>query len=203
MAKDLVTSQPQSIEETNPPSQSLRFKQTQKQITPTGTDLRGNKYPPTYDFRAVPDVKKGMKEAYFAAVSETTGAINEMLGQELIYQAQYASPFGKQLDVTAEAVAASLKEMKPQDAVEGMIVTQMVALHNQMMHYMRKSLEACDYDIDLNLNRFTKLNRHFLNCLHSLLKYRNRGQQKVIVENVNVGPGGRAIVGTVEQGGRG
>ncbi len=104
----------------------------------------------------------------------------------------------KTLDVTAEAVAASLKEMKPQDAAEGMIVTQMVALHNQMMHYMRKSLEAHDYDVDLNLNRFTKLNRHFLNCLHSLLKYRNRGQQKVVVENVNVGQGGRAIVGNIE-----
>ncbi len=89
MAKDLVTSQPHSIEETSPSSQSLRFKQTRKQVTPAGTCLSGDKYPPTYDFRAVPDVKKGTEEAYFATVSETTGAINEMLGQELIYQAQY------------------------------------------------------------------------------------------------------------------
>ena len=65
---------------------------------------------------------------------------------------------------------------------------------------MEKSLEnpGFDLEVDLNINRFTKLNRHFLNCLHSLLKYRNRGQQKVIVENVHVNEGGRAIVGALE-----
>lgn len=112
-------------------------------------------------------------------------------------QAIYASPFAKEIEVEAEAVAAALGEMKPQDAVEGMIVTQMVGLHNQMMYYMRKSLDE-DFNAEMYINRFTKLNRLFQNCLHTLLKYRNRGQQKVVVENVVIGQGGQAIVGNVE-----
>ena len=179
---------------------SLRFKQSKMEITPGGIGLSGEKYSPSYDFRAIPEVKEEMKEQYFATVRETTGVFNEMLGQKLVFQAQYASPNGKEIDIEAEAVAAALKEMQPQDAIEGMIVTQMVALHNQMMFYMRKSLENTGFDmaVDLNINRFTKLNRHFLNCLHSLIKYRNRGQQKVVVENVHVNEGGRAIVGALE-----
>jgi len=147
--------------------------------------------------RSMPDVPKGKENLYLDTVCQYTGALNAQLGQQLMQQAIYASPFAKEIEVEAEAVAAALGEMKPQDAVEGMIVTQMVGLHNQMMYYMRKSLDE-DFNAEMYINRFTKLNRLFQNCLHTLLKYRNRGQQKVVVENVVIGQGGQAIVGNVE-----
>ncbi len=53
--------------------------------------------------------------------------------------------------------------MKPKDAIEGVLmVTQMTPLHNQMMHYMRQSLEK-EWEAEMCIARFTKLNRH----LHS------------------------------------
>lgn len=176
---------------------SLKFKQHSKKVSPKGKGLNGVPYPASYEHKAIPEIKPGMEDIYFATVSETTGVLNEFLGQQLISQAQFATPHGKQLDVAAEAVAAALYEMKPKDAIEGMLVTQMTSLHNQMMHYMRQSLEN-EWEAEICIARFTKLNRHFIHSLHALLKYRNRGQQRVIVENVNVSEGGRAIIGLVE-----
>jgi len=180
---------------------SLRFKQHSKKLTSKGVGLNGEPYPATYEYSAIPEIKPGMEDVYFATISATTGAFNEFLGQQLIAQAQFASPYGKQLDVAAEAIAAALFEMKPKDAIEGMLVTQMTALHNQMMHYMRQSLEK-EWESEVCIARFTKLNRHFIHSLHALLKYRNRGQQRVVVENVTVAEGGRAIIGNIGTNGQ-
>lgn len=179
---------------------SLKFKQHSKKITPKGKGFNGLPYPATYEHFAIPEIKSGLEDIYYSTVAETTGVLNEFLGQQLIAQAQFATPYGKQLDVAAEAVAAALFEMKPKDVIEGMLVTQMTSLHNQMMHYMRQSLEK-DWEAEVHISRFTKLNRHFIDTLHVLIKYRNRGQQRVIVENVNVSEGGRAIIGHVESKG--
>ena len=87
--KSLESEEPRKSKEETPP---LRFKQTRKQITPKGRCLDGSSYPPTYDFRAVPKIKRGMEKIYFDTIRETTGTLSEMLGQQLIYQAQCASP---------------------------------------------------------------------------------------------------------------
>jgi len=176
---------------------TLKFRQDKREITPKGDGLSGEPYPATCELRSIPDVEKGMEEAYLQTVSEVTGTFNEMLGQKLVYQAIHASPGAKEIDVEAEAVAATLGEMKPKDAVEGLIITQMTALHNQLMHYMKLSIDE-EYRAEEYISRFLKLNRQFLATLKGLLRYRNRGQQNVIVQNVNVGPEGRAIVGCVQ-----
>ena len=120
-----------------------------------------------------------------------------MLGQKLVRQAIHATPGAKEIDIEAEAVSAALGEMKPQDAVEGLIITQMVSLHNQMMHYMKHSIDD-EFSAEEYISRFLKLNRQFLATLNGLLKYRNRGQQNVVVQNVSVEAGGGAIVGYVQ-----
>lgn len=82
------------------------------------------------------------------------------------------------------------------DVQEEMIVTQMVALHNQMMDYMKQSTES--WQAKEFVSRYLKINRQFIACLYGLQRYRNRGQQSVVFQNVNVGPDGRAIVGCVQ-----
>ena len=54
-----------------------------------------------------------------------------------------------------------------------------------------------------NVNEATKMLRTFTTQMEALKKYRTGGQQKVTVEHVHVNEGGRAIVGTVNQGGGG
>lgn len=149
------------------------------------------------DVQTTPDITQGMEESYLDTVSEITGTLNEMLGQQLLQQAIQATPGANKIDVTAEAVSAALGEMKPKDAVEGMVVTQMTALHNQMMHYMKLSIED-EWQADVFLSRFLKINRQFLACLKGLLQYRNRGQQNVIVQNFKVEPDGKAFVGIIQ-----
>ncbi|SCA63065.1 hypothetical protein SCG7086_AI_00130 [Chlamydiales bacterium SCGC AG-110-P3] len=194
--KQEAPSLPTNREEKQGPS-SLKYRQGRKEISPQGVGLDGDAYPARKEFRAIPDVENGMEDAYLKTVSEVSGTFNEMLGQKLIYQAIHASPGAKEIDVEAEAVTAALGEMKPQDAVEGLLITQMTALHNQMMHYMRASIDE-EYRAEEYISRFLKLNRQFLATLKGLLRYRNRGQQNVIVQNVNVGPDGKAIVGCIQ-----
>jgi len=50
-----------------------------------------------------------------------------------------------------------------------------------------------------NTDQATKMLRTFAVQMEALKKYRTGGQQKTIVENVNVNEGGQAIVGTVNQ----
>lgn len=87
--------------------------------------------------------------------------------------------------------------MKPKDAIEGMLVTQLVALHNQMMDYMRQSVEV-DWQVKESISRYLKINRQFLACLYGLQRYRNKGQQNVVFQNVNVGSDSQAVVGCVQ-----
>jgi hypothetical protein len=62
-----------------------------------------------------------------------------------------------------------------------------------------QSIEA----VERNVNRSTKLMRTFVAQMEALNKYRNKGQQTIQVQHVNVNDGGQAIVGTINQGGGG
>lgn len=175
-------------------------KRNESPNTSTGLKFKVGKTKNQYgqsDIRAYPDVQEGEEGEYFNTVSEITGTLNEMLGQQLIQQAVEASPQAKKIDVKAEAVSAALSEMKPKDAIEGMLVTQLVALHNQMMDYMRQS-EEVDWQVKESISRYLKINRQFLACLYGLQRYRNKGQQNVVFQNVNVGSDSQAVVGCVQ-----
>lgn len=179
------------------PTTPLKFKQSKRAIYPGGKGINGTNHPPTFEFQTIPDVKEGMEDAYLKTVSTLTGTLSEVLGQQLLRQAIHATHGAKEIVIEAEAVSAALGEMKPQDAIEGMIITQIVSLHNQMMHYMRLAIEE-EFRAEEYTSRFLKLNRQFLATLNGLLKYRNRGQQNVVVQNVSVAAGGGAVVGYVQ-----
>ena len=49
--------------------------------------------------------------------------------------------------------------------------------------------------IDTNVNRSTKLFRLYNETLETLMRYRRKGEQRGIVQHVNVENGGKAIVG--------
>jgi len=175
----------------------LKFRQEKKEIEPARTLLSGGMSEPRYEFYVLPDTSNTTQEEYYNTISMATGTINEMLGTTLLNQAQEASPYGSQVQFVAEAVSASLIEIKPRDPIEGMLVAQLVALHNQMMHYMKMATKSIiDGHIDLNINRFTRLNRCFLGTLDALTHQRKQGAHTIRVEHVNVNEGGKAMIGT-------
>jgi hypothetical protein len=96
---------------------------------------------------------------------------------------------------------AILNGIQPQDEFEGMLVVQMIGVHNVAMAAIRRGMlkDQTFVGIQANADRATKMLRTFAVQMEALKKYRTSGPQKTIVENVNVNEGGQAIVGTVNQ----
>ncbi len=97
---------------------------------------------------------------------------------------------------------AILDGIQPKDEIEGMLAVQMVGIHNLIMDCISKTVRTKLVDhMNLYINSGTKLSRVFTNQIEVLKKYRGKGQQKIVVEHVNVNEGGQAIVGVVNPGG--
>jgi hypothetical protein len=106
--------------------------------------------------------------------------------------------------VTATNLAmAILNGIKPQDEIEAMLAVQMIGVHNMAMATLARGMikDQTFAGRQANADQATKMLRTYVAQMEALKKYRTGGQQKMIVEHVNVNEGGQAIVGTVNQGG--
>ena len=99
---------------------------------------------------------------------------------------------------------AAVHGIGAKDGVEGMLAVQMVATHGAAVRALRllQNSEAISQQ-DSNGNLAVKLMRTFTAQVEALHRYRSKGQQKVTVEHVHVHSGGQAVVGVVENPGRG
>lgn len=177
----------------------LKYKERKEEVVPALKLMGGGFSDPEYRHHADPIIGETEQslQQYLAAVSKATGTLNESLGIHLIFQVQDASPNGAESKYVAEAVSASLLEIAPQDAIEGMLATQLVALHHQMMEFMKRSQKSGTFEqvVDLNINRYSKLNIRFLHTLEMLNRYRQRGNQNLHVGNLTIHHDGKAIIG--------
>jgi len=94
-----------------------------------------------------------------------------------------------------------LNGIQPQDEVEGLLAVQMIGVHNVAMQAMNRAMLGgqTSHGKQANIDQATKMLRTFIAQIEVLKKYRAKGQQKMMVGQVNVNEGGRAIVGTVNQ----
>lgn len=97
------------------------------------------------------------------------------------------------------ALVGAIKGLKPSDEIESMLVTQMIATHEQAMECLRRATlpDQDAPDRDLNLKYAGKFLQTYARQVEALDKHRGKGQQKIIVEHVTVEAGGQAIVGNV------
>ncbi len=95
---------------------------------------------------------------------------------------------------------AALRGIKPQDEIEGMLATQMVATHSAAMECLRLSMiQKQPFEVrDNNLRHAAKLLSIFAKQLETLNRNRGKGQQKITIEHVNVEYLGQATVGHIE-----
>jgi len=96
---------------------------------------------------------------------------------------------------------AVIASIKPRDELETMLAVQMAAIHTATMTFARRLNHVENIPQQDSAERtLNKLARTFTTQLEALKRYRrNDGEQKVVVQHVNVNDGGQAIVGTVEQ----
>ena len=107
----------------------------------------------------------------------------------------------RMLDNTLVAIS----DIKPKDTIEAMLATQMLAIHNATMRNLTRAnglLSSRSYkEIELGSKAFNvanKLARTYTMQMEALQRYRGKGQQKMVIEHVNVNSGGQAIIGNVE-----
>jgi hypothetical protein len=97
-----------------------------------------------------------------------------------------------------EFAAAVIKGLSPRDQLEAMLGAQMAVMHWASMKCMRQVADRRDTSFqEPAVAMATKLARTFAAEMEVLKRYRSGGEQKVTVQHVRVGKGGRAIVGTV------
>ena len=93
-----------------------------------------------------------------------------------------------------------VKSIKPRDAVEAMLVAQMVSVHVMAMRCAQHLATAGDLARRESAARaLGRLARTFPAQIEALNRYRSRGEPAITVQNVSVSDGGNAIVGNVTQ----
>jgi hypothetical protein len=91
-----------------------------------------------------------------------------------------------------------VKGIEPRDQTEAMLAAQMAAVHMASMTFARRlaHVETLPQQ-DSAQNAFNKLARTFAAQVEALKRYRSGGEQRMVVQHVNVAEGGQAIVGNV------
>ncbi len=97
-------------------------------------------------------------------------------------------------------MVSMVSNIRPRDAIEAMLVAQMVSVHVMTMRCAQQLATACDpAQRDSAARALGRLARTFPAQIEALNRHRSRGEPAITVQNVSVGDGGKAIVGNVTQ----
>jgi hypothetical protein len=134
-------------------------------------------------------------------MAETLGVADRDAMHGILTQLVKASVNGEKPDAVNLAFMISMvKSIKPRDAVEAMLVAQMVSVHVMAMRCAYNLANAQDIARhDSAARSLGRLARTFPAQIDALNRYRNNGEPAVTVQNVQVQDGGKAIVGNVTQ----
>jgi hypothetical protein len=142
---------------------------------------------------------------FLAAFGTTDETIAEALFRQLL-NVFHTEP-GQPLDSSTANLALTLMHsIGPKDEIEAMLACQMVTAHIAAMDASRRALHT--EQTPSGRQAYLSLARKLMGLFVSQLDAHNRARgkaivQRVVVERVNVGSGGKAVVGAVANGGRG
>jgi hypothetical protein len=95
-------------------------------------------------------------------------------------------------------VLSIIRDIAPRDPIERMLAVQMAATHVATIRSGRWLANADNMaQVQAHYTGFNKLTRTFAAQIEALRKHRTGGEQRVLVQHVNVSDGGQAIVGNV------
>jgi len=136
-------------------------------------------------------------------ISDAFGGTSNKFATELAYNClQIAGSKTTDVEDGNRALGIAI-EIKPRDAVESLLATQMAATHTAMMRFSMLLANAqTTPQLEFLERAVNKLARTFTAQMEALRKHRNGGNQTVTVQHVNVSDGGQAIVGNVQAGGK-
>ena len=130
----------------------------------------------------------------------SSNAVSKPVALGLIGQIASLGTHGRRVDQDgANFVVGFVDAMKPKDAAEALLLTQMAATHQATMMLARRLNHVENIpQQDAAERALNKLARSYAAQMDTLKRYRSKGQQTVRVERVTVESGGQAVVGNVE-----
>lgn len=129
----------------------------------------------------------------------------DRLTQQVIHAQSYpADADAAECSLQATAAMAALKSLAPQDAGEGMLAAQMVAVHNIGMDCLTRAVGARgvkgdDKAIDTHMRQGARFLQIYLKQLDQLGRRRGRKRQSVRIEHERDGEDGRVTVRAEEE----
>jgi hypothetical protein len=94
-----------------------------------------------------------------------------------------------------------IKNSKPNDQIEAMLVAQMAVTHIASMRLAGRAATAETLpQADSAERAFNKLTRTYTNQMQALKRYRTGGEQKVTVQHVSINDNAQAVIGNVVPG---
>lgn len=148
---------------------------------------------------------KGSYESCEHALKDLTGTTDFALSTGIFVSGVNAMP-GNQVGRNANIAAQALADAAPQDSTEARLCMQEMALYEQGMKYLKR-LDDTDMlpQKDFYLKSAMKLLRLHNETIEARNKHRRGGEQRVVVQHVNVTDGAQAIVNNgnmIARGGR-
>ena len=154
--------------------------------------------------RQAPRIKMRGKEMIAARedMMQALGTDSQEFMDGVLRQLANAVSPGK--DADEEAInfgLAVIAGVEPKDELETMLAMLMVAVHMATMTFTRRLAHVETLDQQHGSERaLNKLARTFAMQMEALKRYRTGGEQKVVVQHIDIREGGQAIVGTVDRG---
>jgi hypothetical protein len=134
-------------------------------------------------------------------MADALGVADREAMDGILRQLVRASVSGTRPDETSLAFMLSMvKSIAPRDAIEAMLVAQMVSVHVMAMRCAHQLASADDIAWQESATRaLARLARTFPAQMEALNRYRNNGAGAITVQTLSVQDGGKAIVGNVTQ----
>ena len=152
-------------------------------------------------------VRCDVKPPSSLAMTRSTGCRNQSAGFGLLETALHAFTCDAAdyaaLEKLGNRLMNLMAELQPQDALEAMLISQMVVVHEQAMNCIRmaSSHKSSNADMHFSLqNQGIKLMRLHSMQLEALDRHRRKGNQRMTIEHIHVSGDGKAIIGNLAKG---
>lgn len=146
--------------------------------------------------------KTNIKKPFDAhdAIKHLTATGEGQLACEIVDRGVAAMPIGSSAD-RMNITMQTLADGEPKDTTEARLLLQAQALYSHGMRYLRKGGDAdMLYHAEYFMKNATKLLRLHNETIEALNRYRRGGEQRVLVQHVQINDGGKAIVGQMVAG---
>ncbi len=136
-------------------------------------------------------------------LQDLTGTKDKELAEEIFLRAVDAMPRRNKNDHTINSTLQALADNTPKDSTEAKLHMQSTVLYAQGMHQLKRAEISTRVDhSESHIRNAIKLLRLHNETIEALTKYRKGGDQRIVVQHVQVNNGGQAIVGsTLNTGG--